>query len=388
MTSIDELRQMVQHFGRPSQVLTESEDRDLRCVGSAILTFCRRKWNELVEHAAQRSQPIFSAYASDGWGRTVQHSVQAKLGKTFVRRVCKTRAEFNLERQVLKIFHDDAIVQAMAFHPPREMLLGKSGWNLFQCAIEDAEHSTIEDAEHLTIQDVAFCGPFCVPFGMKEDGHVFAGRLHVPIHHREAADGRHRPAELVDQIQNMLPWLSQEEIILHLEDPAHRPANPADNGAQRPAPLIVPLVDLSDEVARAVEEIRRRVEVEDEENLSFANFYCKVLWGRWTAAHRGVPYDRIAALPRRHTRHFRRHFGIPTMHSFALSEYAGEENAHQLAKGWVKNSIIISRFGRIKDNRLQNLPLPSMMVSRRINHGLIGPAALTLMLTRPPLGNA
>ena len=63
------------------------------------------------------------------------------------------------------------------------------------------------------------------------------------------------------------------------------------------------------------------------------HFWLKVLGGRWTARHIGVPADRVATFARSgDARAFCRRFDMPSMSSFSFRKF-GEANAVETCRG-------------------------------------------------------
>ena len=197
---------------------------------------------------------------------------------------------------------------------------------------------TFEHEENLFVQSVAFSGLLATPFGAREDAHMFCSRFPEPSPSSGSGSSSARakaPDAVIDQIRCKLPWLCEAEIRAYLKEsstPAARATGESGHGGDAAAPL-VPLPPMAEDAAQALLDARARIEVDGDEP-DYADFYPKVLGGKWTAAHMHIPYDRVAALARNHTLAFRMAFGLPQMHSLKIDTYGGEANCHQLVRGW------------------------------------------------------
>jgi hypothetical protein len=74
---------------------------------------------------------------SDGWGSKVSEGQAIRVGACIVRREGKYRAEFLLEKSIIKTIDAWHIVNtAISWTLPRNMGSGKSGWHVFQAQAE------------------------------------------------------------------------------------------------------------------------------------------------------------------------------------------------------------------------------------------------------------
>eukprot|EP00959_Pyramimonas_sp_CCMP1952_P118880 2485399-Pyramimonas_sp.AAC.1 len=77
---------------------------------------------------------------SDGWGCKISDSKTALLGEHVLRRTGRVRAEFLLEKSIVKtISPSGEIRSAMRFEAPRGLGQGKTGWHMLQAAVDHEE---------------------------------------------------------------------------------------------------------------------------------------------------------------------------------------------------------------------------------------------------------
>ena len=134
---VEELRELVARLGKPALVLSDSELATVGDLGVAIAAHCSEAWRALLADAVAATKPLLYAYASDGWSRMVSETKTFRFQEHLVKRRGKVRAEFLLEKEILKsISPDGDVAMAMGFCPPRPMVDGKGGWAIFQAATE------------------------------------------------------------------------------------------------------------------------------------------------------------------------------------------------------------------------------------------------------------
>jgi hypothetical protein len=112
--------------------------------GTAALTELRRLAFVLQEHASLRfrallktDEPCLAVYFADGWGATLQSSVEAKVGSYTVRRRGRLRNEFLLQRASVKVLRNTGQVEmAMLVGEPIGMGHGRSCWHIFSAACD------------------------------------------------------------------------------------------------------------------------------------------------------------------------------------------------------------------------------------------------------------
>ena len=110
-------------------------------------------------------------HGSDGWSRIISETVQVKLDQHLIKRHGKLRAEFNLEREILKTIDKNGTIHlAMAFTPPRPMLNGKSGWHIFQAAVETRDMLRIKAPHNVLVHFYVQDGLHADQFGRRQAG--------------------------------------------------------------------------------------------------------------------------------------------------------------------------------------------------------------------------
>ena len=171
MVEPDVLRSIAQKFGKGSLAMCPQDDRELKALGYAIAVFCCRRWDELLQHAAAGAWPILYCHGSDGWSRTVSELRTIRTEDHLITRHGKLRAEFNLEREWLKcIDRNGRIHGAMTFTPPRPMLFGKSGWHIFQAAVETRDLLRTSVADSIIMSWYVQDGLHSDQFGRRQAG--------------------------------------------------------------------------------------------------------------------------------------------------------------------------------------------------------------------------
>ena len=91
----------------------------------------------ILAEARASQQPVLYIYGSDGWSCNMAFAHSLRLGSSSVQRSGKTRAEFLLERALLKTIDSQHRVSMVAkITPPRSMSAGKSGWSIWQAALD------------------------------------------------------------------------------------------------------------------------------------------------------------------------------------------------------------------------------------------------------------
>ena len=120
MTTPDEIRELISRLARPAAVLSDADERRLACLASAVVAFGQQRWDSLIRGAASRSQPLLYCYASDGWSRFINSWTTRKVDGVLVKRVQRIRAEFNLERELLKTIDAHGLIEhVVSLSPPR-----------------------------------------------------------------------------------------------------------------------------------------------------------------------------------------------------------------------------------------------------------------------------
>jgi len=121
----------------PSNVLgPEGIEQNTR-LANAIFDVLKQKWDAILYRARDANLPVMYIYGSDGWGCNLTEGHAYKFGDYVMRRSGKVRAEFLLERALLKsIDYEHRVNMAIKFSAPRKMTKGKLGWNIWQAAVE------------------------------------------------------------------------------------------------------------------------------------------------------------------------------------------------------------------------------------------------------------
>lgn len=108
---------------------------------AAIKQETNSRARDLLHKASVHGWPVLYTYMSDGWGCKVSTGRAVHVGQHLVRREGKVRAEFLLERSMFKTMSPDGPVQtSLRWEQPRGFAAGKSGWHIFQAAVE---HETV-----------------------------------------------------------------------------------------------------------------------------------------------------------------------------------------------------------------------------------------------------
>lgn len=133
----DELRALAVRLSRSALVLDAKDEKVLKCLAETILRYSEAKWAELTRCAVANGSPMLYCYGSDGWSRIISGNKVVRHPDGIVKRAGRLRAEYLLEKEILKtIGVDGRIHMVMNFAAPRPMMHGKTGWNIFQAAVE------------------------------------------------------------------------------------------------------------------------------------------------------------------------------------------------------------------------------------------------------------
>lgn len=199
---------------------------------------------------------------------------------------------------------------------------------------------------------------------------------------KTAGERPHAEAGIVALIRKQMPWLSESEILGYMKDvhehegvhgDEHEKADDEDEGEHEKAEEHEHFHDSGDandvhnempddaqedmhkEKKRKLRDgasfeivdpeayetmwadLRERIEQppNDEDAISFADFYPKVFGGTWAVKHLGIAFERIVVMTRSHAARWRDVFKVQPYRSLSLSTYDGETNCHMLARGWV-----------------------------------------------------
>jgi len=132
-----DVRALLRRLATPSAVHSPTDQVLARQLAATVSAVLRRRWLRLLQDAGAQQSPLLYIYVSDGWGTklTVQHLFAA--GPHIVRREGKVCSEFLLQRAVLKTMGLDMRVRmAMDVRAPRGMASGKTGWHIWQAAVD------------------------------------------------------------------------------------------------------------------------------------------------------------------------------------------------------------------------------------------------------------
>lgn len=103
----------------------------------ALTTETESRSRALVVQANQENRPVLYVYLSDGWSCKMSSAVAGKCDGKTIRREGKVKAEFLLERSLLKSMSANGEVStSIRLMQPRSLGKGKSGWNCFQAACQ------------------------------------------------------------------------------------------------------------------------------------------------------------------------------------------------------------------------------------------------------------
>ena len=98
----DELRALAVQLACTSLSLSPQQVTHVEILAYSTAAFCQQRWGELLSSAVASSSPLLYCHGSDGWSRIISETVQVKLDEHLIKRHGKLRAEFNLERELLK----------------------------------------------------------------------------------------------------------------------------------------------------------------------------------------------------------------------------------------------------------------------------------------------
>ena len=158
-------------LGRSASVLSEEDERQLQWLGAAITQFCDERWAELMRCATAGVWPLLYCHSSDGWSRTVTETKHVRFDDHLVQRRGRLRAEFLLERELLKTLDENGRIHlAMTFTPPRPMLAGKSGWHIFQAATERRDLLRLQAPSNMVLNWYVQDGLHSDQFGRRQAG--------------------------------------------------------------------------------------------------------------------------------------------------------------------------------------------------------------------------
>jgi hypothetical protein len=130
---VDEL---ISRLARNSAMLNNHDKTEVTKLAYAISVFIDAKWNGVLEAANISEDPLLFTYMSDGWGSNMTVCRTVPVGNIFVKRFGRYRAEWLLEKLILKTIDSSGKISiAMKLKPPRSMI-GKTGWHIFGAALD------------------------------------------------------------------------------------------------------------------------------------------------------------------------------------------------------------------------------------------------------------
>lgn len=135
-----QLRDEIATVCKASAVLNDRQHNLAIRVVACVRDVVKQRWSALLAEARRRVQPTLYAYASDGWGTWLRKTERVQLGSWVTQREGRVRAEFLMERAVLKTIDETERIQvAMLFAPPRPLSDGKDGWRIWNAAVHFAD---------------------------------------------------------------------------------------------------------------------------------------------------------------------------------------------------------------------------------------------------------
>lgn len=137
----EDIGDVVRRLARPSAMLGKHAIGEVLRLTTAIKEETTSRIKELLERANREGWPVLYTYMSDGWGCKISSGQAVHVGEHIVRREGRVRAEFLLEKSILKTLSPSGVVHtALRWEQPRGLGAGKTGWHVFQAAVE---HDTV-----------------------------------------------------------------------------------------------------------------------------------------------------------------------------------------------------------------------------------------------------
>lgn len=133
----EDIGAVVRRLCTPSAMLGKHALGEVLRLTTAIKQEAVARTSELLNKARGGTWPVLMTYMSDGWGCKVSSGQACHVGQHIIRREGRVRAEILLEKTMLKTLSPAGVVQsALRWEEPRGMGKGKTGWHIFQAAVE------------------------------------------------------------------------------------------------------------------------------------------------------------------------------------------------------------------------------------------------------------
>ena len=134
---VEEFREWVRAMCRPSTMLGRNAGPRVQKLCKAIKEEIRSQRAVLIAKAQSPDCPMMVTYMSDGWGCKVSTNTRLHVGSQAINREGKYRAEFLLEKSVMKTLSPcGRIFSSLCWDEPRSLSSGKSGWYVFAAATD------------------------------------------------------------------------------------------------------------------------------------------------------------------------------------------------------------------------------------------------------------
>jgi hypothetical protein len=130
MEEVGDLVKTLLRLAKVSERFNHKDKNDCLRMSAALQRFTEADWENAIRENAD--EVIVTAYMQDGWGSNVSSGHAYTDGFYIVRRKGKIRAEFLLQRALMKIMKADGdIIYKMRFYEPIGLSLGRKAWNCF-----------------------------------------------------------------------------------------------------------------------------------------------------------------------------------------------------------------------------------------------------------------
>lgn len=192
---------------QPSAALGPTAITECRRLFRSITGVLQERWTSLLTSAVRDRRPILYVYGSDGWSTKLSECHAFKIGSRTIRREGRVRAEFLLEKTILKTIDDELRVSmAMRYSVPRSLTDGKLGWHMFQAAVEHDDYIRLKAPTGICIQ-------WYLQDGLHHAG--LARRLHARsemFYDSAAAEGEAMEEPLAKEMDWTLSWLCTSHV--------------------------------------------------------------------------------------------------------------------------------------------------------------------------------
>ena len=130
MEEVGDLVKTLLRLAKVSERFNHKDFNDCLRMSAALQRFTEADWENAIRENAD--EVIVTAYMQDGWGCNAWEQHDYTDGSYIVRRKGKIRAEFLLQRALMKIMKADGdIIYKMRFYEPIGLSLGRKAWNCF-----------------------------------------------------------------------------------------------------------------------------------------------------------------------------------------------------------------------------------------------------------------